>query len=337
MATGPQGVQGLQGPRGPQGLQGAQGLQGLQGLQGVKGEQGDRGPTGEQGRRGIQGIQGPRGVQGNQGAAGQAGVEGPTGVQGPRGLQGLKGDQGLQGTAGPTGPQGSQGVQGVQGDDGPIGPQGLQGPQGIQGIQGPQGVQGTAGPTGVQGAQGLQGPGFDGIVTPGPGRILTATGSSSTLVYAQSGFVYDAATGRVGLGVSSPDYQLHLSTDSAAKLSSSTWTVTSDARVKENIRLADLDACYEAVKALPLRQYSWNPQFARSDGPMLGFVAQEAALVFPGSVFQRNAFGMSDFLSLDADQIYKAMYGALCRVIADKEALEARVAALENASQKENR
>ena len=174
-------------------------------------------------------------------------------------------------------------------------------------------------------------------MNPGPGRLVTATGTSSSLLYAHSGFVYDATTGRVGLGVSSPDYQLHLSTDSAAKLSSSTWTTTSDARVKDNIRAADLEACYTAVKTLPLRSYSWNPAFARSDGPMYGFLAQEAASVFPGSVFQREAFGLPDFLSLDVDQIYKAMYGALQKVIAEKEALDARVAALENASQKENR
>jgi hypothetical protein len=174
-------------------------------------------------------------------------------------------------------------------------------------------------------------------VNAGAGRLLTATGTSSTVIYAQSGFIYDAATGRVGLGVSSPEYQLHLSTDSAAKLTSSTWLVTSDARVKENIQPADLDACYEAVKTLPLRRYAWNPQFVRAEGSMLGFLAQEVAPVFPSSVVRRSAYGVSDFMSLDADQIYKAMYGALCKVIADKEALEARVAALENASQKESR
>ena len=310
MATGPQGIQGIQGQQGPQGLQGPIGLQGLRGVQGLPGAQGPEGPTGPQGVRGLQGIQGPRGVQGLRGIAGVQGADGPTGLQGPVG--GI-GPQGIQGTAGPTGPQG------------PLGD------------QGPQGPQGTAGPTGLQGAQGLQGPGFDGIVNPGAGRLVTATGTSSTLLYAQSGFVYDAATGRVGIGVSSPEYQLHLSTDSAAKPSSSTWTVTSDARAKDNIRPADLTACYEAVKTLPLRTYSWKCTYPYSEGPMYGFIAQEAVQVFPGSVFQRPAFGFDDFLSLDVDQIYKAMYGALQKLIADKEALEARVAALENASQKENR
>lgn len=310
MATGPQGIQGVQGQQGIQGIQGPTGLQGLRGLQGIQGIQGTEGLTGPQGVRGLQGIQGPRGVQGVRGIAGSQGAEGPTGLQGPAG--GI-GGQGPQGTAGPTGPQG------------------------VAGSQGPQGPQGTAGPTGIQGAQGLQGPGFDGIVNAGAGRLVTATGTSTTLLYAQSGMVYDADTGRLGLGVSSPEYQLHLSTDSAAKPSSSTWTVTSDARAKDNIQPADLDACYRAVKTLPLRTYSWKTTYPYSEGPMYGFIAQEAAQVFPGSVFQRPAFGFDDFLSLDVDQIYKAMYGALQKLIADKEALEARVAALENASQKENR
>ena len=43
------------------------------------------------------------------------------------------------------------------------------------------------------------------------------------------------STGNVGIGTTSPSYQLQLSTDSAAKPSTNTWTIASDSRVKENI------------------------------------------------------------------------------------------------------
>lgn len=43
--------------------------------------------------------------------------------------------------------------------------------------------------------------------------------------------------GNIGIGTGSvPTYQLQLSADSAAKLSTTTWTVTSDSRVKKDIR-----------------------------------------------------------------------------------------------------
>ena len=47
---------------------------------------------------------------------------------------------------------------------------------------------------------------------------------------------YMTSAGNLGLGTTSPSYQLQLSTDSAAKPGSSSWTVASDARLKTNIQ-----------------------------------------------------------------------------------------------------
>jgi hypothetical protein len=44
------------------------------------------------------------------------------------------------------------------------------------------------------------------------------------------------AAGNVGIGIVNPNYSLQISTDSAGKLSSSTWQVYSDVRLKKNIR-----------------------------------------------------------------------------------------------------
>ena len=62
---------------------------------------------------------------------------------------------------------------------------------------------------------------------------------------------------------------------------------------------------------------------------MVGWIAQEVEAVFPKAVSSSSERGFNDFRTLSSDQIYKTMYGALQRVIADKEALEARVALLE--------
>jgi hypothetical protein len=141
------------------------------------------------------------------------------------------------------------------------------------------------------------------------------------------------ATGGVGLGVANPAYQLDLSTDGARKLSSTAWITGSDSRIKSNVQVANVHRCYEIVNALDLKYFKWD--FAEgvkvNDRHSLGFIAQEVREIFPKAVTSSNSYGFSDFLSLDTDQILKAMYGALKKTMQDKEELEKRVLALETA------
>jgi len=97
-----------------------------------------------------------------------------------------------------------------------------------------------------------------------------------------------ANDGKVGIGTASPSYQLQLSTDSAAKPSTNTWTVTSDERLKTDIQLADLNRCLEIVKSLPLKYYRWRDDIyspeAVKDRGMLGWIATDVEQVFPKAV-----------------------------------------------------
>jgi len=188
---------------------------------------------------------------------------------------------------------------------------------------------------------------------------------------------------RVGIGTASPANQFELSTDSAGKPSTSTWTIVSDERIKEDIELADLDLCYEAIKAIPLKRYKWRDEIYTAeqvtDRRKLGWIAQDVEAIFPKAVgtheFKYNqvfeetiipaveeeldADGnvitpaqperteqgdlisedvIEDCRNLNSDQIYAAMYGAIQKLMAKVEALEAsnadllaRVAALEAA------
>jgi hypothetical protein len=273
--------------------------------------------TGPQGPQGIQGIPGPQGVVGPTGAQGPQGIQGERGIQGNRGLPGSQGIQGIQGVQGPVGVQGVAGYRGVRG------PTGFTGPAGPQGIQGVQGIQGIDGPTGPQGVQGLQGPGFD-ITNPANYRVLTATGSAGFAAAAQSNMTFDGTnlvvTGNVGIG-KTPGYQLELSTDSAAKPTTTTWTTTSDARVKANIEKADLLRCVSAMKQIPLRRFEWQLPNVH-DRHCLGFLAQDVEPVFPKSIRTQNANGFHDFKTLDADQLYKTMYGAILYLVEQNERME---------------
>ena len=94
--------------------------------------------------------------------------------------------------------------------------------------------------------------------------------------------------GNVGIGTASPSAQLELSTDSAKKPSTNTWTIASDQRLKTNITNADNDRCYEIVKQVPLKRYTWkNEVYSQEqvrDRSKLGWIAQDVEAVFPKAV-----------------------------------------------------
>jgi len=127
-------------------------------------------------------------------------------------------------------------------------------------------------------------------------------------------------------------YSLSLSTDSAAKPSTSTWTISSDARLKDNIQDADLDICYNNVKNLRLARYTWKDDVYTSDQisdkRKLGWIADEVEQVFPKSVKQGEAHGYDDCRSLNADQIMMSMYGALQKLMIKTDAKQDIIKAL---------
>ena len=142
------------------------------------------------------------------------------------------------------------------------------------------------------------------------------------------------SNGNVGIGLTNPSFQLQLSTDSAAKLTTNTWSTTSDSRVKNAIVDADISMCYDTLKQLKLRRFEWDSSWnsAIEDKHAIGFIAQEVKQYFPKAVKTMDMYGYSDFHTLDVDQIYKTMYGALAKLIQEKELLEERVRLLKGAS-----
>jgi hypothetical protein len=167
---------------------------------------------------------------------------------------------------------------------------------------------------------------------------LTYLGTSGTTTASTTTFPSSLLTqtrSNVGIGVRDPTYLLHLSADSAAKPSTTTWTVTSDARMKENIVPADLNLCYDIVKSLPLKRYTWKSEAFDSnqvqDRSKIGWIAQDVESVFPKAVETKQFNEIEDCKFLNADQIYAAMYGAIQKCIDGLEKLDARITRLENA------
>jgi hypothetical protein len=149
---------------------------------------------------------------------------------------------------------------------------------------------------------------YVGIGTSSPTQKLEVSGN---LKVSNNGYIMN----NLGLGMTNPTYQLQLSTDSAAKPSTTTWTTTSDVRLKTNISLADKNRCYNIIKTLPLKHYTWSKDYIDStmvtDNSKLGWIAQDVQEVFPKAVRTTSMYGLQDCKTLDADQIYATMYGAI--------------------------
>ncbi len=152
---------------------------------------------------------------------------------------------------------------------------------------------------------------------------LFSPNNKSCIMSNASDFSVNNTNGRVGIGLSSPSYQLQLSTDSASKPSTSTWTVSSDSRLKENIEDADLDLCYNNIKNLRLARYTWKDNVYTvdqvADRSKLGWIAQEVEAIFPKSVQSINAHGFDDCRTLNTDQIISSLYGCTQKLIKNYE------------------
>lgn len=167
-------------------------------------------------------------------------------------------------------------------------------------------------------------------------RAQNLAGAASDLVISDiltgtNPMVIKKTSGNVGIGTATPNYRLELGTDSAGKPSTSTWTVVSDKRLKEEIINADLGLCYQAVKSIPLKYFKWKDNTYTieqvRDRHKLGWMAEDVQKIYPKAVdIKPFAFVteevIEDCLSLNGDQVLMAMYGAVQELIQKVEGLE---------------
>jgi hypothetical protein len=90
--------------------------------------------------------------------------------------------------------------------------------------------------------------------------------------------------GKVGIGTTSPTYQLQLSTDSAAKPGTNTWTVVSDIRIKKDIR--PYTNGLSIIKRINPVWFKYNGKagFPDDNQEHIGVIAQEIVKVAPYTV-----------------------------------------------------
>ena len=193
-------------------------------------------------------------------------------------------------------------------------------------------------------------------------QAATSGGTVGSLLLLNSG------GGNVVIGGASGSYNLTMANDSAGKPGlGGLWTVVSDERLKENIIPANLDRCWEIVKTIPLKRFTWkNEAYTEkqvADRSGLGWIAQDVKPVF-GKAVNVKPFSkvpvpdgeeeyqeqvevdgvvqsvtktrlkfktevIEDCLDLNSGQIIAAMYGALQQAMTRIEKLEGMLAAVE--------
>ena len=97
--------------------------------------------------------------------------------------------------------------------------------------------------------------------------------------------------GNVGIGTTSPGAQLDLSSDSARKLTTNTWSTGSDSRIKTDIR--SIEDGLGIIRQMRPVKYRYNADFLAAhpsvkDVEYYNFIAQEYQKVFPNSVTETD-------------------------------------------------
>jgi len=138
----------------------------------------------------------------------------------------------------------------------------------------------------------------------------------------------------LGIGTTSPSYQLELSTNSAGKPTSSTWTVTSDMRTKTNIQAYTHGL--DLIRKVRLVSFQYNGKAHTPKGEHgIGVIAQELQPIFPGSVrpFSIKADSTNpggEFLGVDFHELFVTNIAAVQELDSMNTALIVKNISLQN-------
>jgi len=133
--------------------------------------------------------------------------------------------------------------------------------------------------------------------------------------------------GNVGIGTTSPEYTLDVRGTIYSSIGGytgstlTTWSITSDRRIKENIVKASYEKCLENVNKIELYNFNFKDNCVNTnDKHQLGFIAQEVREVYPKAVEVNKMIlntneTIDDILTLNTTQIDYTLYGAVKNLI----------------------
>ena len=133
--------------------------------------------------------------------------------------------------------------------------------------------------------------------------------------------------GNVGIGTTNPEYNLDVRGNIYTSIGGytgstlTTWSITSDRRIKENIVKASYEKCLENVKNIELYNFNFKDNYVNTnDRHQLGFIAQEVQQIYPKAVEVNKMIlntneTIDDILTLNTTQIDYTLYGAVKNLI----------------------
>ena len=131
--------------------------------------------------------------------------------------------------------------------------------------------------------------------------------------------------GNLGIGLTNPSYQLHLSTDSAGKPGTSSWTIASDARLKQNI-IPYKGGLNEILRINPV-SYQYNERSGYSTAQKyIGVLAQDLEKIAPEMV----TTGQNGYLNVNNSDMTYMLINAVKEQQEIIENQERRIAQLEH-------
>lgn len=141
----------------------------------------------------------------------------------------------------------------------------------------------------------------------GSATLTNATAIGANALVTASHSVVLGNSANVGIGVSAPAFQLHLSTANAAKAGSPDWIVASDSRLKRNI--TNFTDGLDLLKQInPVWfQYNGNAGIETGDKKFVGIIAQEMQKIAPytiGTFTHQDSLGnKTEYLDYDANAV----------------------------------
>jgi len=110
----------------------------------------------------------------------------------------------------------------------------------------------------------------------GGAKFAGITAVDGDVILAHNG---ESALGKVGIGTSSPSYQLQLSLNSAAKPTSSSWTIASDGRLKKDI--SPYESGIEDIMKIDPIWFTYTGEAGLPEDRGVGVIAQDLEKIAP--------------------------------------------------------
>ncbi|MCF0060839.1 tail fiber domain-containing protein [Dyadobacter chenwenxiniae] len=153
-----------------------------------------------------------------------------------------------------------------------------------------------------------------GYAAGGNPELINATAIGALSKVTASNSLVLGNNAKVGIGMSAPAYQLHLSTDEAAKLGTPVWTVASDKRLKKDI--SDYTDGLEMLKKIHPVWFRYNGEAGtKTDKKFVGVIAQEMKEVAPYTVgsftYQDTLGNKTEYLDYDAGAVTYMLVNAV--------------------------